>query len=122
MPEKSLHFQEWLERFNRLVDQSIAELRGIKVKARRVREKKAKVKWYSFPTQVIRRDIVQGLGELYDIAVAFDRSSSTSSNTSSPKPARSASATQTGPTMTASGHSPSQSSPQNRPHRRPADP
>jgi len=54
MPEKNLRPQGWLEGFNRLVDQSIAELRSIKVKARRVREKKA-VKWYSFPTQVIRR-------------------------------------------------------------------
>jgi len=36
MAEKNIRFQEWLERFNLLVDQSIAELRGIKVKARRV--------------------------------------------------------------------------------------
>ena len=72
MPEKNLRFQEWLERFNRLVDQSIAELRGIKVKARRVMEKKG-VKWYSFPTQVIRRDIVRGLGELYEFAFAKDK-------------------------------------------------
>ena len=75
MPEKNLRLQEWLERFNRLLDQSIAELHGIKVKARRVRERKA-VKWYSFPTQVIRRDIVRGLGELYDIAVAFAKDKS----------------------------------------------
>ena len=73
MAEKNIRFQEWLERFNLLVDQSIAELRGIKVKARRVREKKA-VKWYSFPTQAICRDIVRGLGELYDIAFAKDKS------------------------------------------------
>ena len=54
MPEKNIRIQEWLKEFNRLVDRSIAELRGIKVKARRVRERKAKVKWYSFPTQVRR--------------------------------------------------------------------
>ena len=41
MPEKNLRLQKRLEEFNRLVDQSIAELRGIKVKARRVREKLA---------------------------------------------------------------------------------
>jgi len=76
MPEKNLHFHEWLERFNLLVDRSIAELRGIKVKARRVRERKAKVKWYSFPTQAIRRDIVRRLVELYDIAVAFAKDKS----------------------------------------------
>ena len=36
MPEKNLRLKEWLERSNRLVDQSIAELRGINVKTRRV--------------------------------------------------------------------------------------
>ena len=36
MHEKNHRIQKRLERINRLVDQSIAELRGIKVKARRV--------------------------------------------------------------------------------------
>jgi len=71
MADTNSRFQEWLDNLNRLLDQSIAELRGIKVKGRRARERK--VKWYSFPTQVIRRDIVRGLGELYDIALAKDK-------------------------------------------------
>ena len=43
------------------MDESIAEQRAIKVKARRVREEKDEIKWYHFPTQVIRRDIIRSL-------------------------------------------------------------
>ena len=96
MPEKNLRIKKRLERFNLLVDRSIAELRGINVKARRVREKKA-VKWYHFPKQVRRPS-----------------TNSTSRNTSSLKHVKSAYHNPTAPTTTASGPSPSPAHTRNR--------
>jgi len=50
MPEKNVRLQEWFEKFRWIIDESIAEQRAIKVKARRVREEKDEIKWYHFPT------------------------------------------------------------------------
>ena len=65
MPEKNQRFQEWLEKFNRLMNESIAEQRRIYVKAGRASDKKA-IKRYHLPTQVIRQDIVRKLIQLYE--------------------------------------------------------
>jgi len=63
MTEKNPCFTEWLEKYRRLMDESIAGIRRIKIKPRRVKDK-GKVKWYSVPTWKIRRDVVRGLGDL----------------------------------------------------------
>jgi len=70
--QKTNRFTKWLDIFNQFVNQSTPRSRPIDTKAkdRRV-TKKEKVKWYHFPTQQIRRDIVRGLGDLYDIALGF---------------------------------------------------
>jgi hypothetical protein len=73
MPEKNPRLQKRLERLNRLVDQYTKELLNITVKARRVRGEKDKIKWYHFPTQVIRRDIIRSLILPYEEASQLTR-------------------------------------------------
>jgi hypothetical protein len=65
---------KWLAKYRLFHLRSIAEMRAIrgKVDTRKVKGKD-KIKWYNFPTQVIRRDIARGLGELYDISLEFAR-------------------------------------------------
>ena len=75
MSEENRRIEEWLGKFALFHHRSIAKLYRIKGRTRRV-EDKEKVKWYHFPTQVIRKDIVRGLGELYDRALSFAKDES----------------------------------------------
>ena len=68
MFEEDKRKREWLEKFKRFVID--AEQFFIK----RLSEKQAHPqmrKWRQFVTQKIRREIVRGLGELYEIALRF---------------------------------------------------
>ena len=70
--QETTRFAKWLDIFNQFVNQSTPRSRPIDTKAKD-RRATEKGKWYHFPTQQIRRDIVRGLGELYDSAIAFAR-------------------------------------------------
>ena len=72
--QETSRFAKWLDIYAQFVNQSTPIIGPIDTKGivRRTTEKE-KVKWYHFPTQQIRRDIVRGLGDLYDIALGFAR-------------------------------------------------
>jgi len=69
MSEENKRIQEWLEKFHRLVDESYAKLRLIKV---RRQEEEREERWISkrsrFDTQRFRKLLVRGLLELYHLA------------------------------------------------------
>ena len=69
--EENKRIQEWLEKFNLFLDESLQGIHRIYPRRAHLEDKEDKVKWYGFRTQKIRRDIVRGLGELLDTALSF---------------------------------------------------
>ena len=61
---------EWLEKFKRFMDEASQYFIKKPSRKRPFREIR-KIKWHQFITQKIRREIVRGLGELYEIALNF---------------------------------------------------
>jgi len=75
MTEKNPRLQEW---FEKLLQIDVEHIQKTRIMARRARPKDSKIRYPRFSTQMIRRDIVRGLIELYEKAIYFALSRSLS--------------------------------------------